>query len=193
VGTRTAIVAYGEEDVPHVLRGAPVLDRSATATLVRKVFPTAQIEAAKDALLFDSLGPPDGVAYVGCFPDLDLVCSWLLVSDRPSEAAKRCPPPPDRPNMYLHAMDSATNWCAFAMWCGGDLVRSLSVSPERTYEDVGDPLPFEEPFRERERPVDPLGLAGQALYTFFGFQLDGMANVNDVDPEVIPLVGYRIR
>ncbi len=184
-------MAYGVVDVPHVLRAAPVLDRTGTMELVRKTFPEAQIDGAGDALLADSLDPADGMAYVGCFPDLDLVCSWLLMGERPSEAVngRRSP---QRPHTYLHSLDLATKWCAFAVWCDGNLVRSLSVSPRRVYEDLGDPLPFEAPFRSGKREPDPVALGEEALYAFFGFRLEPADTVDDVDPEVIPLVGYRI-
>jgi hypothetical protein len=192
VGARTAIVAYGEDDVQHVLRAAPVLDRPATAKLVRKVFPDNRIDDAGDALLIDALNPPKDIAYIGCFPDLDLVCSWLLVGDRPSELAKRCLWAASGPNVYLHNLDGV-DWLAFAHWSDGELVRSLCLAPkDGITENVGDPLPFEAPFWASDHRVTPLELGEEALHAFFGFRLDGMRSVDDVDPEVIPLVGYRI-
>jgi hypothetical protein len=192
VGSRTVIVAHGDADIQHVLRAAPVLDRPGTLELVGTVFPEMQLDEVGDALLLDSLDPPDGAVYAGCFPDLDLLCTRLLVGERPSETVKRYPRPHHRPNTYLLVLDSDTSWCAFGMLREGELVRSLSVTPERVYENIGDPLPFELPFCEGEREPDPLALGEEALHAFFGFRLQGMDSVDDVDPEVIPLVGYRI-
>lgn len=190
---KTAIVAYGESDVVHVLRAAPVLDRRATAELVRKAFPDNQIGEVGGALLFDCLDPPADIAYVGCFRGLDLICSWQLVGQRPSEAARRCLAPARLPNVYLHAMDSSTDWCAFAQWTDGGLVRSLSLAPDDgVAENLGDLLPFEAPFWAGDIDLDAMALGEEALHAFFGFRLAGMATVDDVDPEVIPLVGYRI-
>jgi hypothetical protein len=103
----------------------------------------AEIEEVGAALPADGLNPPEGMAYVGCFPDLDPV-------------------------------------------------RSLSISPGKVYEDIGDPLSFEPPLRTGGRRPDPLALGRTALHAFFGFRLEGTDSVDDVDPEVIPLVGYRI-
>ena len=42
---------------------------------------------------------------------------------------------------------SVVDWCAFALWREGKLVRSTSVSPDGgVREDIGDKLPFEVPY-----------------------------------------------
>ena len=44
-------------------------------------------------------------------------------------------------------MHSVVDWLAFAKWKNGELVRSLSLSPDSgILEDIGLRLPFEEPF-----------------------------------------------
>jgi hypothetical protein len=205
---RTAIVAYGDSDVAHVLRSAPVLDRTATAELVRKAFPDNRIDDAGDALLYDCLDPAEDLAYVGSFRGVDLICSWRLVDQRPSQAARRCLPAARLPNVYLHSMHGATNRIAFAAWQSGTLVRSLSLAADdEVVENLGEPLPFEAPFWAGERTADPdesdgvayaypfhpRDLGEEALRAFLGFGLGGMGSLDEVDPEVIPLVGYRIR
>jgi hypothetical protein len=205
---RTAIVAYGDSDVAHVLRSAPVLDRPATAELVRKAFPDNRIDDAGDALLYDCIDPGQDMAYVGSFRGVELICSWRLVDYRPSQAARRCLPPARLPHVYLHSMDGGTNRIAFAAWQSGTMVRSLSLAADdEVVENLGEPLAFETPFWAGERTADPdesdgvayaypfrpRELAEEALRAFFGFGLDGMRSVDDVDPEVIPLLGYRIR
>lgn len=54
----------------------------------------------------------------------------------------------------LHAMHSVVDWFAYAMWTNGKLVRSLSLSPGSGIpEDIGQRLPFEEPYWSGEFPA----------------------------------------
>jgi hypothetical protein len=44
-------------------------------------------------------------------------------------------------------MHRVLDWFAYATWQEGRLVRSLSVSPDDgVIEDIGTPLPFEQPY-----------------------------------------------
>ncbi|MEU6287191.1 hypothetical protein [Streptomyces sp. NPDC046988] len=57
--------------------------------------------------------------------------------------------------LILHAMHSAVDWLAFAVWEDGRLDRSLSLSPDSgVTENIGEPLPFELPYWAGERPAD---------------------------------------
>jgi hypothetical protein len=53
-------------------------------------------------------------------------------------------------------------------------------------ENIGEPLPFEAAFD------DPLELGCAALHALFGIAVGGPKDLDDVDPELIPVVGYRI-
>jgi Family of unknown function (DUF6928) len=217
VGLRTAIVAFGDLDLVHELRSAPVLNRSATDDLVRRLFPDRTVVEAGDALLIDGLDPPGDMVYAGSFPGVDVVCSWQLVGDRPSaalpvvgslEPGSTVPPRESdadrgtpRHRVMLHAMDAGAQWCAFGVWEGGRLVRSVSLARDRgVVEDVGERMPFEQPYWSGDHPAGdgsplpfrPAEFGVEALKALFGFELDGVRNNDDVDPEVIPLVGYRL-
>jgi hypothetical protein len=49
--------------------------------------------------------------------------------------------------VYLRAMHSVVDWFAYAQSINGKFARSLSLSPDSgVLEDIGQRLPFEEPF-----------------------------------------------
>ena len=185
--TNSAIVMYVDVNPADVLRAYPVLDKPATRGLAERLFPDQPIAEIGDLLLADAFNPPQDIAYVGCFPGIDLVCSWGVMPDRPSLLAAELLGVTARRRCYLHAMHSDAAWCAFGVWHDGTLVRSLSVGREPgVLENIGEPMTFE------AAHDDPLELGCAALHALFGIAADGPENLDDVDPELIPVVGYRI-
>lgn len=103
----------------------------------------------------------------------------------------------------LHAMHSVVDWFAYARWTNGALTRSLSLSPDGgILEDIGQRLPFEEPYwsgqhrlddagDEYPLPFHPLELGEAALRELFGYQLEGYLDPAQLDPEQIPLLRYK--
>ena len=85
MSANSALIVYSDSSPKDVLRAYPVLDKAATRSLAEKLFPGAQIDEIGDELLADALDPPEHVAYLGCFPGLDLVCAWKIMPDRPSQ------------------------------------------------------------------------------------------------------------
>jgi hypothetical protein len=103
-------------------------------------------------------------------------------------------------------MHSAVDWLAFAVWKGGQLQRSLSLSPDSgILEDIGDKLPFELPYWAGQHPAidpdiddsgypfvfHPLELGEAALLAFFGYQLEGMIDPSQLDPEDVALMRFK--
>ena len=98
---------------------------------------------------------------------------------------------------------------SLAVWEHGSIVRSLSVSPDGGIgENIGQPLPFEEPYWAGEHPVDtssglsmgddpyplpfhPLELGEAALRALFGFVIEGRYEATDVDTEAVVMHGFR--
>ena len=134
-------------------------------------------------------------------PGLQIVVAGEVAVDRPSELASRFIA--QRGTTVLHAMHSVVDWFAFAKWNDGYLVRSLSLSPDSgILEDLGERLPFEEPFWAGQHPATdgedeypfqfhPLELGEAALKEFFGYQLEGPIDRSLLEPESVSLIKYK--
>ncbi|MGA7400959.1 MAG: hypothetical protein WBW38_13115 [Candidatus Sulfotelmatobacter sp.] len=101
----------------------------------------------------------------------------------------------DSRTVYLHAMHSVVDWFAFGKWIDGNLVRSLRLSPDDgILEDIGERLPFEEPFWSGKNPVTiddgdeyplpfhPLELGEAALREFFGCRMRNAITGDTISP-----------
>src|SRR5262249_15989984 len=149
--------------------------------------------------------PPGEEVDIGCFPGVSILAAKDFGIDYPSKLPAPFISAGGSGTIYLHAMHSVVDWFAFAQWINGKLARSLSLSPESgILEDIGQRLPFEEPFWSAQNPVTvdapkdvyprpfhPLELGEAALKEFFGYQLEGFDDPTLLQPESIPLVKYR--
>jgi hypothetical protein len=207
MGAKTAILAYADGDAREVLRGRPTLDRAAALGLVGRVFPGRIVEQVFVGSLDDGY-PEEGVANVGCFPGLEVICERNLQVDPPSQLDRRLVEASAGRRLYLHMMHSVVDWAAFALWEDTRLVRSLSAWPDGgIVENIGAQLAFEAPFWAGERPAvidpdpdeppyplpfHPLELGEEALRWFFGFVYEGEPRPGDLDPSEVALVGVRL-
>jgi hypothetical protein len=190
VAFNDTLVVWSDNNPIDVLRACPVLDKPATRVLVERLFPGAAVQEIGDELLAEALNPPQDVVYVGCFAGLDLVCSWTLTPQRPSELDPAVLAATGRRQVLLHAAHSDAEWCAFGVWRDGALLRSLSVCADPgVMEDLGERLPFETDERSDERAAE---LGDRALQALIGFSCAGHDRLDDVDPELIPVVAYRV-
>lgn len=208
MGAKDWMIFYAERDVADVLRGGPVFDREATEGLVRHLFPDRDVTAIDDVTLARG-NPPDDEVYAAVWPGATVVCAGELGVDYPSAVDRRFLDAGAGRTVYLHAMHSVVDWFAFAVWGpDGQLRRALSVSPDGVLEDIGDPMPFEQPFWAGEHPAldpeeddpddpfplpfDPLDLAEAALETLFGFVYEGPIDRDPLDPASITLAAFSI-
>ena len=204
MGAKTAILAYADGDAREVLRGRPTLDRAAALDLVGLVFPGRRVEQVFGGSLDDGY-PEEGIANVGCFPGLELICERNLPVDPPSQLDRRLVEASAGRRLYFHAMHSMVDWAAFAMWEDTRLVRSFSAWPDGgVVEDIGAPFGFEAPFWAGEHvgepdpddpyplPFGPMELGEEALRAFFGFVYEGEPRPGDLDPSEVALVGVRL-
>ncbi|MEV6325924.1 hypothetical protein AB0M45_32875 [Nocardia sp. NPDC051787] len=202
MGAKTAMLVHADTDPIPVLRSTPVLDRVAANEAATQLFPGRSIDVVENRLLGE-LGIPDrGLVYIGCYPGVRMVCGSGVYTELPS----RLPPhlidaKPGR-RVYAHSMYSVTDSLAFALWENDILTRSLSLSPDAgVREDVGEPLSFEQPYWAGECPVDapeyrldfhPLELGEDALRSFFGFVLEGVAGPGEAQALAVPLCGFLL-
>jgi hypothetical protein len=150
MGAKAGILAFGGRDFAESLRQQPSADAERTAALVADIFPGYQIEPVRGGPLADSTYPDDDTVYAVCAPGIAVLCDRRFVFDEPSELPAHVLDVAAGRRVALCAVHSVDDSFAHAVWSGGGLVRSLSVSlPRGIVEDVGNPLEFERPFWDR--------------------------------------------
>lgn len=205
MGAKTWMLVNANAKVREVLSGNPPLDRDATLRLVTKLFPKEMLEPLGDGDLSYTC-PPDDEVHAGSFPGVSIVAAREFGIDYPSKLPANFLSCGSGGTTYLHAMHSAVDWLAFAFWRNDNLIRSLSLSPDNgIMEDIGQHLPFEEPFWAGKHPATddpdehyplpfhPLELGEEALKELFGYQLEGFGASDSalLQPDSIPLISYK--
>lgn len=208
MGAKTALLAFSEGDLRPALRGATRAERSEVETLVRRVHPDHAVAPAADGTLLDGVYPPDDMTYATVLAGAELFCDRRFMLDCPSELPVHLLEIGAGRRIIVHGMHSVVDWLGFAVWEDGELVRSLSLSPDGgVTENIGDPYDFELPFWAGEHPVEPvpgwddgpyplpfhpLELGEEALRALFGFVIEGFLEPDDVAPEEVRLHGFRV-
>ena len=210
MGAKSAMLIFSEGHAADRLRVAREADEAATAALVARVHPGCTVEPVPGVPLWDGTYPPDGICYAASFEGVEIVCDRRLMEYRPSLMPARLLAAGRGDRTFFHAMHSVSDALTFAVWEGGALVRSLSLSPESgIVENIGAPYEFEAPFWAGERPVEPdprwgedqppyplafhpLELGEEALREFAGFVLEGRLHLDDLDADAVPLHGFRV-
>lgn len=207
MGAKTSMLVFSDGNARELLAKNPTLNEAASTGLVQKLFPNYRLLRIKDGTLGVTYPPSDEI-YVGSFGVIAVVAAEDFAPDYPSRLEEEFLAPGKDQTVYLHAMHSAVDWFAFAVWKNGMLQRSLSLSPRSgLLEDLGERLPFEVPFWAGEHPAiapededpnkpypfkfHPLELGGAALREFFGYQLEGFVDKSLLEPESIPLMRFK--
>ncbi|MEU1621099.1 hypothetical protein ABZ479_27850 [Streptomyces sp. NPDC005722] len=211
MGAKTGLLVYADGDVPDLLRQAGTADSRRTSAMVERLCPGRVMEETEGLDLGEAVYPPEGTVHAGSWPGVEVFCDRELMVDRPSLLPEHLVAAGAGRRVVLHAMHSAVDWCAFAVWEDGNLVRSLSLSPDDgIIEDIGEPLPFERPYWAGERPADvvpwpdeeeepyplpfhPLDFGEDALRALFGFVMEGRPRADDVDATGVELLGFLQR
>lgn len=205
MGAKTWMLVLADTNAREALCAKPPLDREATRRLADTLFPDEKLEPIGDGDL-SYTNPPDNEIHIGCFPGVSVIAAKEFGIDYPSKLHPRFITAGGNGTVTLHAMHSVVDWFAYAVWANGNLLRSLSLSPDSgIMEDIGQRLPFEEPYWAGQHPaVDsdeeadaypfpfhPLDLGEEALKDRFGYQLEGYIDASLLEPESIPLVRYK--
>lgn len=205
MGAKTWMLVYSDGNASEKLKNKPSLNEEATKELVNQLFPNDNAELlGKGDLSYTN--PPDGEIFAGCFDGVSIIAASEFALDYPSKLDRRFLDYAEDQNVYLHAMHSVVDWFAFAKWESGQLIRSLSLSPDSgIMEDIGDKLEFEKDYwegthlavdpedEEDEYPFafHPLELGEEVLKQFFGYQLEGYIDETLLEPETIPLLTFK--
>ena len=207
MGAKTALLAFTEGDLRPALGGAVPADPGEALDLVRELHPGYEVTPIGDGPLGDYCYPPHDTSYATVLAGAELFCDRRLVSDLPSRLPARLLQAGAGRRIIMHGMHSSSDWLGFAVWEDGELVRSLSLSPDAGIgENIGEPYDFERPYWAGEHPVEaafsdqdpyplpfhPLELGEQALRALFGFVVEGRLEPDDVDPFGVPLHGFRV-
>lgn len=208
MGAKAWFAAYYNHDPKGVLSNKPELDREACISLAKKLLPGVTLQEKEDGSL-DVLNPGKQEVFVGVYGDLKIVAHEDLGGDFPSHVDGNWRSAELGSTTYIHATHSVVDWCAFALWQGGELVRALSVSPDGgVQEDIGNKLPFEAPYWDGSfaledefdddddepypLPFHPLELSEAALLAMLGFQFEGDTDDWVCDPVEIPIMKFEI-
>jgi hypothetical protein len=177
--------------------------------LVRELHPGYEIAPDSDNTLFDGTYPPEDVTYATVLAGAELFCDRRFMLDRPSELPEHLRAAGAGRRIIMHGMHSVVDWLGFAVWEDGQLIRSLSVSPDGGIEEnIGDPYDFELPYWAGEHPVEsesdlpdeepyplpfhPLELGEEALKALFGFTIEGYPDPDNIDADAVHLHGFRV-
>ena len=203
MGAKTWMLVYADANAREALGAKPQLDRAATQKLAGTLFPGEKLDPAGEGDLSHTC-PPDSELHIGCFAGVSVIAAKEFGIDYPSRLPQRFIAAGGSGTITLHAMHSVVDWFAYAQWSNGELLRSLSLSPDSgILEDIGQRLPFEAPYWSGEHPAvegdeedtypfpfHPLDLGEAALRELFGYQLEGYVDASLLEPESIPLIRY---
>ncbi|NJP33588.1 DUF6928 family protein [Micromonospora thermarum] len=209
MGAKTALLAFADGDIRPALLGATRSERAETEALVSRVHPGYLVEPADSSTLFEVVYPPDDLTYATTLAGAELYCDRRLALDRPSELPEHLRRVGAGRRIVMHGMHSVVDALAFAVWEDGELIRSLSLSPNGgIMEDIGEPHEFELPYWAGEHPVEPvpgwpnqhpyplpfhpLDLGEEALRALFGFVVEGRPEPGDVDADAVHVYGFRV-
>lgn len=206
MGAKTALLAFTDGELRPALRGAIRSDPKRVIELVRELHPSYEVTAIGGGSLGDHTYPPEDTSYATVLAGTELFCDRRLTCDPPSQLPDRLLQAGAGRRIIMHGMHSSVDALCFAVWDDGELVRSLSVSPDGGIgENIGKPYAFELPYWAGTHPVEPtfpdsgpyplpfhpLELGSQALRALFGFSLEDRRD-RDVDPFDVPLHGFRV-
>jgi len=206
MGAKTWMLVHADVSAREALARGSSLDRDAAAALAARLFPAETLTPMEDGeLLFTS--PPDDELCIGCFQGVSVVAAKEFGIDHPSRLPRHFIDEFGRGTATLHAMHSVVDWFAYAVWKDGQLIRSLSLSPDNgVLEDIGERLGFEAEYWSGEHPAveapdtgdqpypfpfHPLELGEAALLELFGYQLEGACDAMLFEPETIPLTRFK--
>jgi len=205
MGAKTWMLVFSDLNAREALAAKPSLDRDSSLKLASTLFPGERLEPIGDGDLSYTC-PPEDEVHIGCFQGVSVVAAREFAIDYPSRLPHHFIAAGGHGLVTLHAMHSAVDWFAYAIWSNGTLVRALSLSPDDgIMEDIGQRLPFEEPYWSGEHPdaddddegssypfpFHPLDLGEEALKDCFGYQLEGFMDPSLLEPESIPLLRYK--
>lgn len=204
MGAKTWMLVSSNGNPREALAQGPQLNREESVALAKRLFPAATFSEGDDGSL-SYTNPADDEVFVGHYGTVAVVAAAEFGVDYPSQLSREYVDGMPHSTVVLHAMHSAVDWFAYAVWEKGELVRALSLSPDSgIIEDIGARYSFEEPYWNGEHgvedeedddkyplPFHPLELAEDALAYLFGYVIEGVIAESAYDAEEVPLVTLK--
>lgn len=207
MGAKTWMIIYSNGDVPSIWSNELKQINERHSEILAALFPHKKFNRVGDGNLSVTC-PRRGFVHIANLGDLVVVATSSVAIDNPSKIPRHYLRFANFKYTYVFAMHSVVDWFAFAIWENGQLIRSLSLSPDSgVIEDIGSHLSFEEEFWNHKHPaVDPgdeddsyplpfhpLEFGEHTLLHLMGFQYEGIESLNKVDPEAIPMQCFRVK
>ncbi|WP_405059320.1 hypothetical protein OG474_42260 [Kribbella sp. NBC_01505] len=201
MGSKAGVIMFAERDPREVFQGDLTIDQAQSQRLAEGVLGAAAEEV--EILPLDlAIWPNPGIVGAASFEGLELVSSLGFARSRPSELTEVVSRLSAGRDAYGVFMQSTDDSMGIATWKDGQLLRALSMSPDAgVIEDIGERLPFEDPFWAGEHPLThapdyplpfhPSDLGNEALKAFFGFILEGSLDDTVFDPEDVEIPVFK--
>lgn len=182
-----SLLLFSDGTGRKILEAGPVLDREAARTVAAWLYPDQLIRPIGDGELGQVGRPGAGRIYVASYPGLIIVCTAMADLDHPARLPRRVRIAVPAREVCVHNLGAGS--FGYAIWNGGVLRRSLSVSGAGAIiEAKGRPLPFEAdfPVAPGRQHLDLQKLGQAALRDRLGVSLE--------DPLVaaLPAAGFLI-
>lgn len=205
MGAKTWMIVYSNGDVPSIWGREPKVNHARNPAILSKLFPGKKYNEIENETLASTC-PNTGYVQIADLDKILVVATDIVAIDHPSKIPPNVLRFENYKYTYIFAMHSAVDWFSFAIWENGNLIRSLSLSPDSgIIEDIGAHLSFEEDYWNNKHPaVDPedeeddyplafhpLEFGENTLLNLMGFQYEGVVSSNKVDPENITMHCFR--
>lgn len=199
MGAKAGLVHLGEGPPVDALRSFPAPDPDRSAELAATVLGEPVRPAGTRSLAEGGVWPEGGTICTAAYEHSALIGYRELCPDRPSDITQwinAVSPTGGACGVFMH---SVVDFAAFAVWEHGEIRRSISLAPDSgIIEDLGEPLPFEEPFRAGHHALDdyplafhPLHFGETALQALFGFGIESHPRDFAFDPHDLALPAFR--
>ncbi|MEZ2122505.1 hypothetical protein [Corynebacterium sp. CCM 9203] len=168
-------------DPAAVIASEPRSDRGFGRKYLAQLNPAWPITPIGQFALNRSVPASTDEYYIAGYPGVTLVQTVIDDIHRLSDLDPRLLSSLPAQDIYVFAMDPATDFGGFAHFHDGTVVRSLCARRDRLYEDIGLPDPFELPFWAGEHddgtgggidlPFHPVDLVPAAQQAWLGFDI----------------------
>lgn len=163
-----------------ILEAEPKADRGYGRKYLSQLNPSWPITPIGQFPMNRSAPPAEGEFYIGGFPGVTVVQTWVEDLERLSDLDEGLLSSAPAADTFAFAVNSETGYGGLAHWQGGVLKRSLCAVRTRLIEDVGLPEPFENPYWAGEHgrqiggialPFEPVDLARAAEQEWIGVEI----------------------